>query len=139
MTAAVPAYPQPGVDPDNAAYVEAWRETGRLLLQRCHGCGALVFYPRAMCPECWSPELTWIEASGHGRVVSFSLVHRPNHASFNEEVPIVLAEITLAEGPAMIARIVTGMPEAVATGMAVELVDEIGRYPLPTFRPVARG
>ena len=31
------------------------------------------------------------EASGKGRIVSYSLVYRPNDPAFNDEVPIILA------------------------------------------------
>ncbi|MSP83884.1 MAG: hypothetical protein EXQ94_13465 [Alphaproteobacteria bacterium] len=128
-----PAYPQPGVDLDNARFIIAWRERGRLVLQRCRGCGAMIFYPRTMCPGCWSPDLAWVEASGRGVVVSYALVHRPNHESFNGEVPIILAEIALAEGPMMIARIIANNPATIRTGLSVKLVSDVGRYPLPTF------
>ena len=135
MTANENQYPQPHEDSDNRPMLEAWRK-GRLLIQACDDCANLFFYPRPLCPECWSEQLSWREASGKGRVVSFSLVHRPNHASFNEEVPIVLAEGALAEGPGMITRIVDCDAAEVRSGLTVALVgeDEYQRYPLPTFR-----
>ena len=49
----------------------------------------------------------------------------------------ILAEITLDDGGAMLARVITSEPAAVASGMRVELVPmpEAARFPLPTFRP----
>jgi uncharacterized OB-fold protein len=71
------------------------------------------------------------------RIVSFSLVYRPNHPSFNEEIPIVLAEIELREGVSLIARVVCDEPQGVRSGMAVRLLagERARRYPLPTFAP----
>jgi hypothetical protein len=60
---------------------------------------------------------------------------RPNHPAFNDEVPIVLAEIMLEEGVSMLARIIDGVP---GTGVAVVLANDrqsVLRYPLPIFRP----
>ena len=129
------AYPQPHEDADNEPMLRAWRERGELLVQRCGACKNLFFYPRPMCPECWSEQLSWESTGGTGEIVSFSLVHRPNHPSFNDEVPIVLAEIRLGEGPSLLARVVDCDADEVRSGMAVALVQDaaVARYPLPTF------
>lgn len=128
---------QPRETPTNAPMLTAWREEGALLLQRCRGCKTTIFYPRSVCPKCWSQQFDWIRAEGIGRVVSFSRVHRGLPEAFAAEAPIVLAEIALSEGTLMIARVVTPTPDAVSSGMAVRLVavDDASRYPLPTFRP----
>lgn len=127
-----PGYPRPHEDADNRPMLEAWRE-GRLVVQRCTECGAAASYPRPLCPHCWSDRLGFEEASGQGEIVAWSLVHRPNHESFLDEIPIVLAEIAVPEGASLIARVVCA-PGAVRTGAAVELVTDPWRYPLPTFR-----
>jgi len=115
----------------------AWRQEGALALQRCDDCGAVIFYPRTVCPHCWSPRLEWFRAAGTGRIVSFSRIHRGLPDVFQAEAPIVLAEIALTEGVLMIARVVTPAPDTVASGMAVRLVapEDAARFPLPTFRP----
>ncbi len=130
------ARPRPRADRVNRGYLDAWRE-GRLVLQRCLSCGILVFYPRPMCPGCWSTDLTWTESPGRGTVVSFTRIHRPNHPAFFDELPIVLAEIALAEGAVLLARLVCPEPEAVTSGMAVQLSPAAAAegHPLPTFVP----
>ena len=130
-------YPRPLVDADNRAMLEAWRE-GRLVVQRCAECGRAASYPRPLCPHCWSERLGFEAASGRGRIVAWSLVHRPNHESFFAEAPIVLAEIALPEGTSVIARVVAE-PESVRSGRPVEIVPEPERYPLPTFRLAGGG
>lgn len=132
-----PGLPQPRETPTNAPMLRAWREEGALALQRCPACAKVIHYPRVVCPHCWSDRLDWFRASGAGRVVSFTRVHRGLPAPFQAEAPIVLAEIALAEGASMIARIVTPDAGAVRSGMAVRLVPpgEAPRFPLPTFMP----
>jgi uncharacterized OB-fold protein len=113
----------------------AWRNEGSLAIQRCEPCGKSIFYPRSVCPHCWSERLAWYRASGMGKIVSFTRVHRGLPAVFQDEAPIVVAEIALTEGALMIARVVTADPAAIRSGMAVQLVPQAdaARYPLPTF------
>ncbi|MDF2810082.1 MAG: hypothetical protein K0S56_1113 [Microvirga sp.] len=132
-----PDYPRPQEDEDNRPLLNGWRE-GRLMLQQSRSGGPFFFYPRPICPYTGSTDLIWAEASGRGRLVSFSVVMRPNHPSFNDEVPIVLAEIALDEGATLLARIITDDVDSVKSGAAVELLPmlDAARYPLPTFRLV---
>ncbi len=134
MTEAVRHYSAPAQDMDNRPMLDAWRE-GRLLLPVCTGCGRSFFYPRPLCPHCWSAAPDWRQASGRGMIVSFSIVRRPNDPVFCEEAPIILGEIMLEEGVSMLARIVGGDADCVRSGMTVELLPlpDALRYSLPTF------
>lgn len=80
---------------------------GRLLLQRCQavGCGKYVFYPRVCCPHCGGGDLRWEDASGRGRIVSFTRVHRPHHESFYADAPICFIAVRLEEGPLIYSRL----------------------------------
>ncbi|GAA5629203.1 hypothetical protein Brsp05_04502 [Brucella sp. NBRC 12953] len=130
------AYPVPTEDDDNAAFLTAWRERGEVLLQRAAVGGKPFFYPRPICPYTGSASLVSITASGKGRILSYSLVLRPNHPAFNAEVPIILAEVELEEGATLLARILCANPDLIRTGLVVETLPraEAARYPLPTFR-----
>jgi uncharacterized OB-fold protein len=130
------AYPQAKADTDNRHFLEEWQE-GRLVFQACESCGRKFFYARPLCPHCWSDALEWVAARGEGEIVSYSLIHRPNHPSFLGEVPIALAEIRLLEGVRLLARVVGAGPGSLRTGMPVRLLSksEASRFPLPTFRP----
>jgi uncharacterized protein len=132
-------YPKPREDADNTAFLEAWRRA-KLLVQSCTSCGRSIFYPRPICPHCWSDRVESRDASGKGRIVSFSIVWRPNDAAFDDEIPIVLAEVELAEGASLIARIVGCRSEEVRLGQPVELPPSPScvRYPLPVFQ-LAKG
>jgi uncharacterized OB-fold protein len=106
---------------------------GVLRLQRCGTCGRHVFYPRAVCPFCMSAELAWVEASGVGRVHSFTVVHRAP-AEYRDEVPYVVALVDLDEGVRMMTRLVDVEPAAVRVDMPVEVAIR-GEPRLPYFRP----
>jgi len=139
MTGESVEYPRPQEDSDNRDFLEAWRD-GCLAVQVCGACGRSFFYPRPLCPHCWSDRLSWQTLPGKGEVVSFSAIYRPNHPSFFSDIPIVLAEIRVAEEISLLARIIDIVPEAVRIGTRVRLLakSEANRYPLPTFRPDER-
>ena len=129
-------YPEPTLTSTNAPLIEGWRR-GELMLQHCLACHAVIFFPRHMCPQCWSSQIEWKRSSGRGRIVSYSHVYSQVAAPFPAEAPTILAEITLDDGGAMLARVISDEPAAIKSGMRVELLPmpEAARYPLPTFRP----
>lgn len=118
MAGETKALPTPS--PLSAPYWQACRE-GRLLVQRCTACGRHQFYPRAICTQCVSEKLAWSEASGRGRVKSFTVIRRAVSAAYEPEVPYVVALIELAEGPTLMSNVVGCAPEAVRIGAAVRV------------------
>src|SRR5690606_39032310 len=73
-------------------------EQQRVLLQRCIDCDKSVFYPRVCCPYCRGADLEWVEATGRGRILTHTTIHRPHHAGFDAEVPYVFAAVDLTDG-----------------------------------------
>jgi hypothetical protein len=112
------ALPQP--TPLSAPYWQAARE-GRLVVQRCAACGHRQLYPRSLCTECSSERVEWMDASGRGRVKSFTVIRRAVSAAYEPEVPYVVALIELAEGPTLMSNIVACAPEAVRIGAPVRV------------------
>jgi uncharacterized protein len=106
---------------------------GVLRVQRCSACGRHVFYPRAVCPYCASSELDWVDASGRGRIHSYTVVHRAP-PEYRDEVPYVVALVELDEGVRMMARLVDVEPAAVSVDLPVEVAIQ-GDPRLPYFRP----
>ncbi len=109
-------------------------EQGRFVLQRCDACSSWVFYPRSHCPHCWSTSLSWRQASGKGRVKSFTIVHRPGHTAWGMAAPYPIALIEFDEGPTMLSMLVDIPLETIHIGMivAVRFV-RIGEFTLPMF------
>lgn len=89
--------PIPLPNSDSQPYWNAARED-RLVIQNCNVCGAIQAVPRAMCGRCQSPELSWRDSMGRGRIVSFSEVHRGPTRAFRDHTPFVLALVELEEG-----------------------------------------
>ncbi len=108
-----------------------------LMLPRCQSCGQCHFYPRALCPFCWSQDLAWIKASGKGKLHTFSITHRP---IMGLQAPFITAIVELAEGPKIATNIVGVEPDPqnLRCDMEVEVVfeDLSDEVTLPKFRPV---
>lgn len=110
----------------------------KLVIQECKECGKKIFYPRKACPECWSSNLGWAQASGKGKVYTYTETLTGVEQVFAGDLPYVLAYIDLDEGVRMMSRIVDCPPEKLEIGMEVEVVfeDVTDEISLPFFRPV---
>jgi len=129
--------PIPEPTPVTQPFWDATREH-RFLLQRCRG-GHVFYYPRTHCPVCLSNALEWIQASGRGTLYSYTVAYRPQSPEFAEDVPYIVAAITLEEGPRVTSLLVEADPEHVQIDGPVELVweDVSEDISMPYFRPVA--
>jgi len=132
-------YTKPIPVPDNVSQT-FWEgsKAHRLLLQRCGACGAYQFFPQSCCRRCLAENPEWIEASGKGKVYSFTVIHRPPSHTFEEDVPYVVAIIELDEGPRLMSNIIEVEPDEVQVNMRVEVIfDDINSMiSLPRFRPI---
>lgn len=130
--------PLPRPDPLTQPFWTGLRER-RLDLQRCTDCGRHVFYPRGLCPGCWSRNLEWETVSGLGRLYAFTIVQQAMVGGFEDEVPYIVGLVELDEGPRMMARIVGVAPDprVVGVGMAlrIDFEDATDEITLPVFRP----
>ncbi|HVW43625.1 MAG TPA: OB-fold domain-containing protein [Amycolatopsis sp.] len=127
--------PAPEVQPETAAFWAATLE-GKLLLQCCAACGAVVYYPRFVCSSCHSTKLAHFEASGLGTIYSYTVTAK-GILEYQDAGSYVLAMVELAEGPKMITNIVDCEPGDLAIGQEVEVVfhETGGAGALPRFRP----
>jgi enoyl-CoA hydratase/carnithine racemase/uncharacterized OB-fold protein len=118
---------------------EFWKATkqGKLLVQHCNDCNSNIFFPKQVCPECWSKDLTWIKSTGKAKVYTFSVMLDQVEPKFMGDLPYVIAMVDLEEGIRMTTRIVNCKPETVTIGMNVEVVfQEVSpECSLPMFQP----
>jgi uncharacterized protein len=130
--------PNPEVQPWSMKFWEGTKE-GKLLIQFCKDCNSNIFYPRKFCPECWSKNLDWKQASGKATIYTFSTAYDMVEPKFIDELPYTIAYVDLEEGIRLMTRIVECKPEDIEIGMPVGVVF----YPrndfvLPYFRPIKK-
>jgi uncharacterized OB-fold protein len=122
--------------PGPEATFEAGLAEGIFRIQRCRACGSHVFYARALCLSCQSPDLEWVTASGRATVYATSVVRQKPEEGGDYNIALV----DLEEGPRMLTRIVDIRPDQVRIGMqVVGNVGAIDGEAAVLFHPVAGG
>ncbi|MFC6764428.1 Zn-ribbon domain-containing OB-fold protein [Natrinema soli] len=123
---------------DEAA--EYWKaaSNGELVVPECNDCGFVHFYPRQICPECLSNDVSFVEAEGTGTIYSFSISQQA--AGWPEDaLPLIYATVELEEGPRMVTNIVDVDPDDVEIGDPVEVMfesTEEADIAIPVFTPL---
>ena len=119
----------PDTNPEVKPYWDACNE-GRLVLRKCGGCGKVHYYPRGICPFCFSTDGSWVNASGKGKVYSFSVMERANP-------PFTMAYVTLEEGVTMMTNIIDTDFSKIKIGQDVKVVflDSDTGQKVPMFTP----
>ncbi len=107
-----------------------------LRLRHCEKCGGFTAPNRFVC-NCGNARLSWKDASGTGKVFSFTVVRRAPDPAFRAEVPYVVAVIELDEGVRLLSNVVGSKPEDVRIDMTVRAVFEtVGEgLGVPKFEP----
>ncbi|MGB8345360.1 MAG: Zn-ribbon domain-containing OB-fold protein [Ktedonobacteraceae bacterium] len=123
-------------DGDSRMYWEGIAR-GELRIQRCDACSRPVFYPRSLCPHCFSDQLSWIVVTGKGTIYAYTVIHQA-FGTFAGDVPFVVAIVELEEGVRVMTRIIGGPRERVMIGAPVCVTFESAaeNITLPYFRLV---
>lgn len=48
---------------------------GKLMGSRCVKCGKIHLPPRPLCDECYGQNFEWIEISGKGKLLTYTIIH----------------------------------------------------------------
>ncbi len=122
--------PAPSVGSDNKPFFDA-ATNGKLMIKKCSACGEHHYYPRPICPHCFSDKTDWVESRGTGTIYSYSVMRR------GSPVQYAIAYVTLSEGVTMLTNIVDCDLDAIRIGQAVKVVFKPtdGGPPVPMFAP----
>lgn len=110
-------HPSPNARGTTAAHWKAASE-GRLAVPYCAACTQFHWPVRAACPHCGATP-TWRDASGTGKLASWSVVHRAVHPELKEAAPYIVAFVELDEGARLFTNLVGARPEALRVGQRV--------------------
>jgi uncharacterized OB-fold protein len=129
--------PLPVVTEVNRPFWDGCRE-GKLLLQFCAQCHTYQFYPRLYCMHCSATKLEWVEASGRGRIYSYTVIHRNKTPEFMQAVPYNVVIVELEEGPRMMANMMESDAGQLRVDLPVMVVfDRVNdEMSLPRFKPL---
>lgn len=138
MASSAPRFDLPTIEPETQPFWDALRE-GCLLIGKCNSCGKVHYYPRPMCPHCWSEAVEMVPASGKGSLYTWSTVFVNDLPPFNAKLPYVAAQVDLAEGVRVTTIITGATPEQLSIDMPVTLGFEAisDDVTIPVFSPAS--
>ena len=118
---------------------------GKLLINRCHGCGHYFHPPGPACWRCRSTDVAPEPVSGKGTVAAYTINRQPWIPGLDP--PYIVAMVELADEPdvRLITNIIDVSLDDIRVGLPVEVFfedwtamsgEEESRVWLPLFRPV---
>jgi len=134
--------------PFTSASFEQYLGEKKLMGSHCNTCNKDYLPPRAICPNCHSDQLTWIEFSGKGKLAAFTSIYiAPTamiEAGYGRDNPYLAGVVELDEGVKISAQVLgmdASKPEEVEIGVSlqaefVERGEGDAKKTLLTFRAV---
>jgi uncharacterized OB-fold protein len=93
---------------------------GKLMAAKCQKCGKIHLPPRPLCDNCYAQEFTWMEISGKGKLLTYTIIHVAPH-KFQALAPYTVGIVELKNGlklPGMISGVSN---EALKVGMELTI------------------
>lgn len=116
------------VTPFNDISYERFLSEEKLMGSRCRDCGTLFVPPRAICIECYSSEMDWVEMKGKGKLAAYTCIAIGPpfmvKEGYDRKHPYVSGVVELEEGVKVVARIegVDGSkPETIKIGTPLKV------------------
>jgi len=136
MASSAVRFDLPTIEAETKPFWDALRE-GMLMLAQCESCERIHYYPRPMCPHCWSEAVTLVPASGQGTLYTWSTVFVNDLPPFNAKLPYVAGQVDLDEGVRVTTIISGASPKDLEIGMPVKLGFEAisDEVTIPVFSP----
>ena len=109
-------------DPDGLAAPFYERlAAGTLAFQRCSDCGAFRHPPRYRCASCGCAAYEWVASSGRGRILTWSVTHRPVDPGWAAEIPYATLVVEMEEGVRVVGALHGLAPGDLAFDLPVRL------------------
>ncbi len=108
------------VDPNRLKITNDAATEGTLIGFRCNECETTVFGPAVFCQQCTSTDLEAVELGVKGTLFSYTIVRIPP-AGWPGDVPYVLGQVELPQGPQVLAEIIGCEHDDLRIGMTVEM------------------
>jgi uncharacterized OB-fold protein len=130
--------PLPGdFAPDNAdqEFWDACRD-GVFLIQQCAVCERR-YWPAGSCITHGADAMSWVPASGRGRLHTWTVIHQEYPNSFEDGPATNVAVVELAEGPFFHSKVVDCANTDLSVGLSLKVVfrEVAPGLTLPLFAP----
>ena len=108
------------VDPNRLKITNDAATEGTLIGFRCNECETTVFGPAVFCQQCTSTDLEAVELGVKGTLFSYTIVRIPP-AGWPGDVPYVLGQVELPQGPQVLAEVIGCEHDDLKIGMTVKM------------------
>lgn len=107
---------------------------GKLLFQQCRSCGLVRHPPTAVCPQCHSIDVEYVESTRRGTIYTYTVHHYPPIPGFS--APFCVAVADMEEGVRLVANLDAPI-DSVRIGLpvVVEFEPQPDGWSVPIFRP----
>ena len=93
---------------------------GKLMAGKCARCGKTHLPPRPLCDNCYSQQFEWVEASGKGKLLTYTVIHIAS-PQFQALAPYAVGIVQL-ENDLRIPGMISGVKqEQLKVGMALTI------------------
>ncbi len=92
----------------------------KLMAVRCVRCRHVMVPPRAICPNCRSSRVDWVQLAQRGKLVTYTIVH-VSPPQFKHMAPYAVGIVEMPEGVRMPSIIRTSRLESLKIGMELEV------------------
>jgi len=91
---------------------------GKLMSAKCNKCDEVMLPPRPVCTKCYSKDLQWVELEGHGKLLTYTVIH-VSPKQFEALAPYSVGIVKLDEGPQLLGMIRGVEPDKIKIGMSL--------------------
>ncbi len=116
-------------------------EQGKLMAGKCRKCGKTHLPPRPLCDNCFSQQFEWVEVSGRGKLLTYTVIHIAP-TQFQALTPYAVGIVQLESGLRLPGMITGVKQETLSIGMkltmdfgACNATEEWPRWSRYCFRP----
>ena len=98
------------VEPFTIEQFYKFLQQGKLMAGKCVKCGKIHLPPRPLCSNCYSKEFTWVQISGRGKLLTYTVINVAPQ-QFEALTPYAVGIVEMAGGlkiPGMIQDIKQG-------------------------------
>jgi uncharacterized OB-fold protein len=93
---------------------------GKLMAGKCERCGKTHLPPRPLCDNCFSQEFEWVEISGKGKLLTYTIIHIAP-PQFQTMAPYAVGIIQLENDLKIPGMISSAAPEQLKIGMELTI------------------
>jgi hypothetical protein len=120
------------VEPFSIEQFYKYLQQGKLMAGKCQKCGKIHLPPRPLCDNCYSQQFTWVNISGKGKLLTYTVIHVAPQ-QFQALTPYAVGIVELENGLKIPGMIQCVAQEQLKIGM--ELILDFGTCSTPQQWP----